>query len=137
MTLQAATDLRVALSLGAPPRGIGLGFGMVVEPPQDDGVKSAVRLTIAAAVEAVATAAKPTTMPLGRGRELWTEDLGPGEHGPGDINATLTEELGDLPGRGLQKMTRQEASGRPEQMSRVSRTCAKEVVLESAQPSTT
>ena len=32
-------------------------------------------------------------------RELWTEGLRPGEHGPGrDINATLTEELGDLPG---------------------------------------
>jgi hypothetical protein len=30
---------------------------------------------------------------------VWTEGLGPGEHGPGrDINATLTKELGDLPG---------------------------------------
>jgi hypothetical protein len=36
----------------------------------------------------VPAAAKPTTMPPGRGRELWTEGLGPGEHGPGrDINA--------------------------------------------------
>ena len=41
----------------------------------------------------------PTTMPPGRGRELWTEGLGPGEHGPGrDIDATLTEKFGDLPG---------------------------------------
>src|SRR5215472_4338768 len=38
-------------------------------------------------------------MAPGRGRELWTEGLGPGEHGPGrDINATLSEELADLPG---------------------------------------
>ena len=44
-------------------------------------------------------AAKPMTMPPGRGRELWTEGLGPGEHGPGrDINAALTKELGNLPG---------------------------------------
>ena len=41
----------------------------------------------------------PTTMPPGRGRELWTEGLGPGEHGPGrDTEATLTEDFGDLPG---------------------------------------
>src|SRR5690349_22233348 len=47
----------------------------------------------------VPAAAKPTTMPPGRGRELWTEGLGPGEHRPGrDINAALTNELGDLPG---------------------------------------
>ena len=33
--------------------------------------------------------AKPTTMSPGRGRELWIEALGPGEHGPGrDIDAT-------------------------------------------------
>ncbi len=30
----------------------------------------------------VPTAAKPTTMPPGRSCELWTEGLGPGEHGP-------------------------------------------------------
>ncbi len=47
----------------------------------------------------VPTAAKPTTMPAGCGRELWTEGLGPGEHGPGrDVDATLTKELSDLPG---------------------------------------
>jgi hypothetical protein len=47
----------------------------------------------------VPAAAKPTTMPAGCGRELWTEGLGPGEHGPGrDIVATLSQELGDLPG---------------------------------------
>jgi hypothetical protein len=47
----------------------------------------------------VPTTTKPTTMPPGRGRELWTEGLGPGEHGPGrDINATLSQEFGDLPG---------------------------------------
>jgi hypothetical protein len=47
----------------------------------------------------VPAAAKPTTMPPGCGRELWTEGLGPGEHGPGrDVDATLTQELGDLPG---------------------------------------
>jgi hypothetical protein len=47
----------------------------------------------------VPTAAKPMTMPAGCGRELWTEGLGPAEHGPGrDINATLTKELGYLPG---------------------------------------
>jgi hypothetical protein len=40
----------------------------------------------------VPAGAKPTTMPSGRSRELWTEGLGPGEHGPGrDINATLTQ----------------------------------------------
>jgi len=45
----------------------------------------------------VPAAAKPTTMPPGCGRELWTEGLGPAEHGPGrDINATLTKELGYL-----------------------------------------
>jgi hypothetical protein len=38
----------------------------------------------------VPAGAKPTTMPPGRGCELWTEGLGPGEHSPGrDINATL------------------------------------------------
>ncbi len=38
-------------------------------------------------------------MSAGCGRELWTEGLGPGEHGPGrDIDATLTKELGGLPG---------------------------------------
>jgi hypothetical protein len=38
----------------------------------------------------VPAATKPTTMPAGRGRELWTEGLGPGEHRPGrDIDATL------------------------------------------------
>ena len=47
----------------------------------------------------VPAAAKPTTMAPGRGRELWTEGLGPGEHGPGrDIDAALSKELGDLPG---------------------------------------
>jgi hypothetical protein len=47
----------------------------------------------------VPAAAKPTTMPPGYGRELWTEGLGPGEHGPGrDIDATRTQELSDLPG---------------------------------------
>ncbi len=47
----------------------------------------------------VPAAAKPTTMPPGRGCELWTEGLGPAEHGPGrDINAALSKELGDLPG---------------------------------------
>ena len=46
----------------------------------------------------VPAAAKPTTMPPGRGGELWTEGLAPGEHGPGrDIDATLSKELGDLP----------------------------------------
>ena len=46
----------------------------------------------------VGMAAKPTTMPPDRGRELWTECLGPGEHRPGrDINATFSKELGDLP----------------------------------------
>ncbi len=46
------------------------------------------------------TTTKPTTMPPGRGGELWTEGLGPGEHRPGrDIDATLSKELGDLPGR--------------------------------------
>ena len=43
--------------------------------------------------------AKPTTMSLGRALQLWTEGLGPGEHGPcRDIDATLAEEFGDLPG---------------------------------------
>jgi hypothetical protein len=47
----------------------------------------------------VPAAAKPTTMPPSRGGELWTEGLGPGEHCPSrDINATLTKELGNLPG---------------------------------------
>src|SRR5262245_33435503 len=47
----------------------------------------------------VPAAAKPTTLPPGCGRELWTEGLGPGEHGPGrDIDAPLSKELGDLPG---------------------------------------
>ena len=36
----------------------------------------------------VPAAAKPTTMPPGGGRELGTEGLSPGEHGPGrDIDA--------------------------------------------------
>ncbi len=39
-------------------------------------------------------------MPPGRSCELWTEGLGPGEHGPGRaINATLIEELGYLTSR--------------------------------------
>jgi hypothetical protein len=47
----------------------------------------------------VRASAKPTTMPPGGCRELGTEGLGPAEHGPGrDIDATLSEELGDLPG---------------------------------------
>jgi len=47
----------------------------------------------------VPASAKPTTMPPGGGRELGTEGLSPGEHGPcRDIDATLGEELGDLPG---------------------------------------
>ncbi len=38
-------------------------------------------------------------MPPGRSCELWTEGLGPGEHGPGrDTDAALSKELGDLPG---------------------------------------
>ncbi len=38
-------------------------------------------------------------MPPGGCRELGTEGLSPGEHGPGrDIDATLGKELGDLPG---------------------------------------
>jgi hypothetical protein len=41
----------------------------------------------------VPAAAKPTTMAPGRSCELWTEGLGPGEHGPGrDTDATLTKE---------------------------------------------
>jgi hypothetical protein len=38
-------------------------------------------------------------VPPSRSCELWTEGLGPGEHCPGrDIDATLSKELGDLPG---------------------------------------
>jgi hypothetical protein len=67
-------------------------------------IDSAVEVALGGAMEEedlvdVPASAKPTTMPPGRCRELGTEGLGPGEHGPGrDINATLTEELGDLPG---------------------------------------
>jgi hypothetical protein len=68
-------------------------------------IDGAVEVPLDAAIEGedpvdLPAAAKPTTMPAGRGRELWTEGLCPGEHGPGrDINATLSKKLGDLPGR--------------------------------------
>ena len=67
-------------------------------------IDSAVEVPLGGAMEEedlvdVPASAKPTTMPPGGCRELGTEGLGPGEHGPGrDIDATLTEALGDLPG---------------------------------------
>ncbi len=63
-----------------------------VEVPLDGAMEEEDLVDVPAAAEA-------PTMPAGRGRELWTKGLGPGEHGPGrDIDTTLSEELGDLPG---------------------------------------
>ena len=97
-----------AVAPGAPEEGLGGGQVPPLTKQYFDHlavlVDGAVEVPLGGATEEedlvdVPTPAKPTTIPPRRGRELWTEGLGPGEHGPGrDIDATLNEEFGDLPG---------------------------------------
>jgi len=74
------------------PRNLAGLIDGAVEVPLDGAMEEEDLVDIPAA-------AQPAAIPPGRGGELRPEGLGPSEHGPGrDINAPLTEELGDLPG---------------------------------------
>src|SRR5215470_6981931 len=54
MTLEAASDLAVVLALASAPKRVGLGLGMEVHAPHDDGVKkSSIELTIPTAIQSV------------------------------------------------------------------------------------
>jgi hypothetical protein len=53
MTLEAASDLAVALALASAPKPVGLGLAMEVHAPHNDGVRSSIELTILTAIQSV------------------------------------------------------------------------------------